>query len=100
MSAIKNLLDTILNCEICEGKGITDEWVSPDGDYDFEWCDCNPEHLIPEIDFQESLPDTCIGCNENKVSWDSLYCMNCYLAKNAEVDYTEIDQLWLTKENA
>lgn len=45
MSAIKYLLDEIVNCEICEGTGMTDAWASPDGDFDFEWCDCNPEHL-------------------------------------------------------
>lgn len=46
MSAIKYLLDEIVNCSICKGKGITDEWSSLDGDFDFEWCDCNPEHLV------------------------------------------------------
>lgn len=35
-------------CPMCEGKGITDEWVSSDGDFDFEWCECNPEHLVIE----------------------------------------------------
>ena len=39
-------INTILNCQICNGKGISGEWVAPDGDYDFEWCDCNPDHLI------------------------------------------------------
>lgn len=85
------------DCSLCEGKGIVDAWVSPDGDYDFEWCDCNPEHLTEDMEFGV---DTCIGCNENKVSMLALYCLNCYLANNAEIDYTEIDQLWLTKENA
>ena len=46
------------------------------------------------------IEDVCIGCNENAVSITELYCLNCYLAKNAEIDYTQIDQLWLTKENA
>lgn len=46
------------------------------------------------------MTDTCIGCNENAVSMTALYCLNCYLANNAELDYTEIDRLWLTKENA
>ena len=46
MSKMKNALDEILNCEICEGKGISNYWVSPDGDYDFEWCECNPNQLI------------------------------------------------------
>lgn len=85
------------DCELCEGAGIVNGWASPDGEYDFEWCDCNPNHLTPDMEINL---DTCIGCNENKVSWDALYCLNCYLANNAEVDYTEIDQLWLTKENA
>ena len=44
-------LTTILNCSECNGKGIVNGWVSPDGDYDFEWCDCNPEHLTPAEDF-------------------------------------------------
>ena len=51
MSKMKTLLEEIANCEICEGKGIDNAWVSPDGDYDFEWCDCNPEHLIPEENY-------------------------------------------------
>ena len=38
-------LTTILNCQICNGKGIDNYWVSPDGDYDFEWCDCNPDQI-------------------------------------------------------
>ena len=45
------------------------------------------------------MGDTCIGCNENQVSWDALYCLNCYVAKNAEIDYDEISTLWTTKEN-
>jgi len=47
MSNIKNALDQIANCEICEGAGITDEWAT-ETDFDFEWCDCNPQHLTPE----------------------------------------------------
>ena len=46
------------------------------------------------------LDNVCIGCNENAVSITELYCLNCYLANNAEADYTEIDLLWKTKENA
>lgn len=45
MSKIKNALDEILNCEFCEGKGITNEWAN-DTDFDFEWCECNPNRLI------------------------------------------------------
>jgi len=46
------------------------------------------------------MTDTCIRCNENAVSVTELYCLNCYLANNAESEYTEIDLLWKTKENA
>ena len=49
MSYMKQMIDTILNCEICEGKGITDAWSSPDGDFDFEWCDCNPHNVSMEV---------------------------------------------------
>ena len=100
MSKMKNALAEILDCEICNGKGISSGWVSPDGDYDFEWCDCNPHHLVPDEDYLEPMNDTCIGCNENAVSWDALYCYTCYLNNNAEIEYTDIDLLWTTKENA
>jgi hypothetical protein len=50
MSKVKNALAEILNCEICNGSGISNGWVSPDGDYDFEWCECNPHNLIPEFE--------------------------------------------------
>lgn len=86
------------NCDICKGSGISEGWISPDGDYDFEWCDCNPDHETPDMDYQEPMLDTCISCNENKVTMTELYCLNCYLAKNAEIDYTKIDMLWLTQE--
>ncbi len=33
-------MKTQINCE-CEGTGMIGAWVSPDGDYDFERCDCN-----------------------------------------------------------
>lgn len=46
------------------------------------------------------LEDICIGCNENAVSVTELYCFNCYLENNSEVQYTNIDHLWTTKENA
>ena len=48
MSKIKNALEKISNCSDCEGSGIVNAWVSSDGDYDFEWCDCNPNHLTIE----------------------------------------------------
>jgi len=31
---------TKINCE-CNGNGYVNGWVSPDGDFDFERCDCN-----------------------------------------------------------
>ena len=46
------------------------------------------------------MEDICIGCNENAVSITELYCLNCYIEKNSEIDYTQIDLLWTTKENA
>ena len=95
MSKVKNALAEIANCKLCNGLGY--EGWSNGEDYDIEWCDCNPSHLTPE---EYSLADTCMGCNENKVTWDALYCMTCYLAKSAEIDYAEIDKLWTTKENA
>jgi hypothetical protein len=53
MAKMKTLYTEIISCEICEGSGISNWWVSPDGDYDFEWCECNPEHLI--IDGEEII---------------------------------------------
>ena len=94
MSKKKNALETIANCDLCDGVGYSG-WTNGE-DFDIEWCDCNPEHIIPEYDYPEK--DTCIACNENGVSWDALYCYTCYLANNAEVDYTNIDLLWTTQE--
>lgn len=37
----------ILNCDFCYGKGVVG-YASEDGDFDFEYCDCNPNHLIIE----------------------------------------------------
>lgn len=45
MSKIKNAIDEILNCELCYGQG-SSGWVSPNGDFDFEYCVCNPHNLI------------------------------------------------------
>lgn len=41
---IKEKINVIENCDKCFGNGYTG-WVSPDGDFDLEWCDCNPDHL-------------------------------------------------------
>jgi len=55
MKTTTELIDTILNCENCLGFGATG-WVSPDGDYDFEYCECNPYKII--IDQDKSVVDT------------------------------------------
>lgn len=49
MSNIKRALEQITNCENCNGQGITG-WVAPDGDYDFEYCECNSLNLILDED--------------------------------------------------
>jgi hypothetical protein len=41
MSQIKNALEQIVNCSNCYGLGSTG-WVSSEGDYDFDYCECNP----------------------------------------------------------
>ena len=47
MSNMKIALENVLACEDCYGKGYTG-WVAPDGDYDFEWCACNPYKISVE----------------------------------------------------
>ena len=81
-----------LNCELCNGTGMVNGWANADGDYDFEWCDCNPQHLT------EDMLDVCMRCNENKVTMLELYCLNCYVALNSEIDYDSLDKLWLSVE--
>ena len=49
MSKIKNALDEILNCNLCKGLGY-EGWTNGE-DYDIEWCECNPNHLIVDEDF-------------------------------------------------
>lgn len=49
MSKIKNALDEILNCDLCKGLGY-EGWANGE-DFDIEWCDCNPNHLIVDEDF-------------------------------------------------
>ena len=49
MKTTNELIDAILNCEDCYGHGVSG-WVSPDGDYDFEYCDCNPYKIIIDFD--------------------------------------------------
>ena len=44
MSYMKRALEQILECDLCYGHGYTG-WVSPDGDFDIENCECNPNGL-------------------------------------------------------
>jgi len=44
MNKIKMLIDEILNCSTCYGKGVN-YWGNGE-DYDFEYCECNPYRLI------------------------------------------------------
>jgi|APCry1669188910_1035180.scaffolds.fasta_scaffold696464_1 hypothetical protein len=44
MSNIKNAIEKIVNCSDCYGQGFTG-WVSPDGDFDYDFCDCNPNSI-------------------------------------------------------
>lgn len=46
MSKIKNALDEILNCQLCNGKGY-EGWANGE-DWDIDWCECNPHRLIIE----------------------------------------------------
>jgi hypothetical protein len=43
MSKMKQLLDEIINCDLCNGKG----WVffGNAKEYDVESCECNPNEL-------------------------------------------------------
>jgi hypothetical protein len=45
MATTKQLLEKIENCDNCFGLGYFG-WVSQDGDYDFEYCECNPHEII------------------------------------------------------
>ncbi len=42
--------------------------------------------------------DTCMRCNENAVSMTELYCLNCWVDLNSEIDYTQLEQLFITQE--
>ena len=45
MSNIKNALDNIVYCKQCNGQGFNG-YVSADGDFDFEFCECNPHNIL------------------------------------------------------
>ena len=42
-------INKIKNCADCFGQGVVG-WISADGDYDFEYCECNPDNLIFDHD--------------------------------------------------
>lgn len=44
---MKKELERVLNCPLCYGRGYTG-YISEDGDYSLEYCECNPEALIIE----------------------------------------------------
>ena len=46
MSLIKNAIAEIENCDFCFGLGYLG-YFSPDGDYDYDFCDCNPYKIPP-----------------------------------------------------
>jgi hypothetical protein len=48
MSYTKRALDEILNCNICDGAGVLNLWVSDNDLFSFEYCECNPHQLIVE----------------------------------------------------
>jgi len=50
MGKVKQLISEIETCSDCSGLGYNG-WLSPDGDYDFEFCACNPHELIQGEDF-------------------------------------------------
>jgi len=48
MSKMKAILDEILNCPNCNGKGVF--YYGNDEDFDFESCFCNPYDVILDED--------------------------------------------------
>ena len=50
MAKVKDTLTAIQTCSICSGVGYQG-WISADGDFDFEFCECNPHGLIIGEDF-------------------------------------------------
>ena len=48
---MKTILDEILNCSDCNGQGVN-YWANGE-DYDFEYCDCNPNKII--LDYDKSV---------------------------------------------
>ena len=47
MSKVKENVIQVLTCPECYGQGFTG-WSSPDGDFDFDYCECNPTQIPAE----------------------------------------------------
>ena len=47
MSKVKEVITEILTCSECYGQDFTG-WSSPDGDLDFDYCECNPTQISAE----------------------------------------------------
>ncbi len=47
MAMTKTIFDEILTCTQCYGTGATG-WVSPDEDFDFDYCECNPNGITAD----------------------------------------------------
>jgi len=65
MSKIKRAVETILNCELCGGKGYS-YWGNGE-DYDTEICDCNPHEIIldgEEIIYSELIEENLFTTSE------------------------------------
>lgn len=44
MGAMKNYLIGVQDCDSCYGKGYLG-FADSEGNYEFEWCECNPLEL-------------------------------------------------------
>ena len=44
MSNVKNAIEIIENCKICNGHGYTGN-ADKEGNFDIEFCECNPNNL-------------------------------------------------------
>ena len=61
-------MKTKINCE-CNGTGMVNGWVAPDGDFDFERCDCNVCYfgLLLEESIFDTNPSTL--CATHRQDW-------------------------------
>ena len=61
------MLNTKIDCD-CNGTGITNGWVSPDGDFDFDYCDCSICYAIA-IDEHQTKVEIATLCATHKAEW-------------------------------